>query len=398
MVADLTVFGGYDYCNVTVTKKVPLLPVAKLPIWAGGYRITDASLRAETPCHRVITPITSSGRKTTDFPPEAFLEFAGCATEENVAQLVNRYGFLGTEQDYDMVLGEDNEVRWDIAEPVSTWLAQAKALREMWNDWQTLKDPKADVRSRTFNLLAFDEFLPETPMGLPPGGVGQTQPVESNADRFPVQLHVGDELRVELDEYEAAAQAQDKAEKAFRTATGGSRDAKQARLELNRLRRNSTSRRPRNHVRMTTKEQNALEALEAACRRSDVAVRQLGWTLLGLRVTKQLRLHGVVPTLVKSPLKKLARVRQPQPTMALEHYAPHLLALVWLQLADATSQRVEYRKCAGCQKYITIHPDVHRKHRRTCSDACRQRAYRATPKGRRRNKKKPKARRRSQKL
>ena len=57
--------------------------------------------------------------------------------------------------------------------------------------------------------------------------------------------------------------------------------------------------------------------------------------------------------------------------------APTLLALLWLQLADAMSQSVEYRRCAGCPNYITIHPDAHRKHKTTCSDACRQRVWRA---------------------
>jgi len=389
IVDGFSVFVCYCCCNKIVTKKRTPLPMAKLLIWGAGYRITDASLRGEFPCHRVVTTNPRENeRKTTDVPHDAFLEVAGCTTEEDVARLANRYGLLGTEQDYNLVRWEDDKVGYAIAEPVSTWLGLGNELREIWDDWQSLKDPKVDVRFRTFNLLIHDAFLPETPMGRPPGGLSAAELIESNSGLFPVQLHPFDELRVAMDEHDAALMMQEEAEKAFRTANGGKRDVKQARVALNRLRRRSLSRRPGNYFRMTPGEQYALEALEAALRRSDAAVRRLGLITLGLRVTKQLRLHGVVPALVKSPLQTLARVRQPrQPTMALQHYVPHLLALVWLQLAYAMSQQVEYRKCAGCPKYITIHPDAHRKHRKTCSAACRQRVWRMTPKDRRRGKK-----------
>lgn len=367
-----------------MTPKTPPRPVATLAIWA-GYRITDASLRGETPRHRVVAPITSRGRKTADVSPDAFRDFVdGCSTEADVERLANRYGFLGTEQDYDVVLGEDNEFRSDIAEPVSTWLTQAQALREVWGDWIALQDPKADVSSRAFALLAYDEFLPETSMGLPPGGLGEAQAPCSDLGPFPTRLEVGDDLRIVADEYEAAARALYAAEEAFKKAADAKAVAK-ARAKLDRLERMPLFKQPDNYVGLMAAAEKTYERLRATRResavmrrRSNAEVRQLGLTLLGLRVTKQLRLHGVVPTLVKSPLKTLTTVRQSRrPSMALEHYAPTLLALLWLQLADAMSQSVEYRRCDGCPNYITIHPDAHRKHKTTCSDACRQRVWRA---------------------
>lgn len=53
-----------------------------------------------------------------------------------------------------------------------------------------------------------------------------------------------------------------------------------------------------------------------------------------------------------------------------------LIGVLWLQFAQAVDGGKTYRQCESCGKWFELSPDVARKHRIYCSDACRTRAYR----------------------
>jgi len=316
-------------------------PVADTRVFAGGYWIADGSLEmGESETHPVVMAVDRScGWKTVAVPPDAFLEFVtDCHTEADVERLANRYGLLGTETVYDTVyLSNDETSTLAIAEPVSTWLDQAKKLRNLWEYWRALQDPTVDVQPRTFAQWRLGSFFLDEPLGVPIGPPEEnrspvnTKNSEAGPGHLPVRLQSGDDPHAVLREANTATQA-------HAEAIAAADRIETARYALDKLKRMAPSRRPDGYRSMRVAAAKALDdarqAERGARRQRDFTARQLGWTLLGLHVTKQLRLHGVAPTLVKSPLKTLARVRQSrQPTMALEHYAPHLLALLWLQLA-----------------------------------------------------------------
>jgi Homeodomain-like domain len=55
----------------------------------------------------------------------------------------------------------------------------------------------------------------------------------------------------------------------------------------------------------------------------------------------------------------------------------NLLGALWLQCARAVDANKDYRRCGGgCGRWMEISLDAHRTHRRFCSDACRNKAYR----------------------
>jgi hypothetical protein len=55
----------------------------------------------------------------------------------------------------------------------------------------------------------------------------------------------------------------------------------------------------------------------------------------------------------------------------------NLLGALWLQFARAVDANKDYRRCGGgCGRWMEISLDAHRTHRRFCSDACRNKAYR----------------------
>jgi hypothetical protein len=60
------------------------------------------------------------------------------------------------------------------------------------------------------------------------------------------------------------------------------------------------------------------------------------------------------------------------------HLVPeNLLGALWLQFARAVDGNKDYRRCGGgCGRWMEISLDAHRTHRRFCSDACRNKAYR----------------------
>jgi len=91
--------------------------------------------------------------------------------------------------------------------------------------------------------------------------------------------------------------------------------------------------------------------------------------LLGFIVSSQLlRLH-VMPTLAVEPSQHSVSVLLLRP--------PTLLGALWLQFAQAVAQNKQYRACKGCGKFMELHwPEGFRKHRTTCSDACRSKVYR----------------------
>jgi len=53
-----------------------------------------------------------------------------------------------------------------------------------------------------------------------------------------------------------------------------------------------------------------------------------------------------------------------------------LLAAMWIQFADAISEQKAYRQCEACGRYMEMSPDENRADRKTCSNACRNRAQR----------------------
>jgi len=317
--------------------------------------------------------------KMVAIPEDAFLEFATqCRTEADVEQLANRFGFLGTEQDYDAVLENTGEWLTAAAEPVSTWLEQAAALRFYVDFWRDLQNPAADVQRRAFYLFQHGEFLPETPMGLRRGS-GDGLASVTDADRTPIRLESGTAIRSIEREWRKATAAGASYNSAWKRLAG----AKAALKKATKAARRAPTERPYGY-RATLREakdahQQAQEVLRRRSRRCDITARRLGWTLLGLSITAHLRSLHVVPTLVRSGLPPAARSRQVgSAPMALEFYAPHLLGLFWVQLATAISKQVTFRQCRGCGGYLTIHRDGYRSNRWTCSNACRQRVSRAT--------------------
>jgi Putative ATPase subunit of terminase (gpP-like) len=55
----------------------------------------------------------------------------------------------------------------------------------------------------------------------------------------------------------------------------------------------------------------------------------------------------------------------------------NLLGALWLQFARAIDGNKDYRRCGGrCGQWMAISLDAHRTHKRFCSDACRNKAYR----------------------
>src|SRR5687768_7315660 len=59
------------------------------------------------------------------------------------------------------------------------------------------------------------------------------------------------------------------------------------------------------------------------------------------------------------------------------YFAPtNLLGALWLQLATAIDKDAKFLKCEVCGSPFEISPQVNRKDRLTCSNACRTRAYR----------------------
>ena len=53
-----------------------------------------------------------------------------------------------------------------------------------------------------------------------------------------------------------------------------------------------------------------------------------------------------------------------------------LIGLLWYQLAQAVEGNEEFRQCDDCTTWFRVAPQVARKSRLYCSDACRSRAYR----------------------
>jgi len=383
-----------------VTLKRARRPVASHAIAPSGYRITNGCHRGVSPVHRVVTAeIPSSWTTPPKLVPlteDAFVEFATqCLTEADVERLANRFGFLGTEQDYDAVRDLAGNWSTTTAEPVSTWLKQAAALRYFLDFWRDLQNPDADVQRQAFAIFLHGEFLPETPMGLPlPTGHGRA--MATDADRPPIRLESGNDLNLVMREFNTATAAGASYNRAWKRLEG----AKRALEKATKAARQAPTERPYGY-RATLREarharRQAKEVLQRRGRRCDTTARQLGWTLLGLSITAHLRSLHVVPTLVQSGLPPAARSRQVgSAPMALEFYAPHLLGLFWLQLATAVSKQVTYRQCRGCGNHLAIHRDGYRRHRWTCSNACRQRVSRATrrtPSGDHRHAAKPRPR------
>jgi len=365
-----------------VTAKRTPRPVATHPLAPLGYRITDGSLRGDPPAHRVVTEVPGSPPqmpKMVAIPEDAFLEFATqCHTEADVEQLANRFGFLGTEQDYDAVLENTGEWLTAAAEPVSTWLEQAAALRFYVDFWRDLQNPAADVQRRAFYLFQHGEFLPETPMGLRRGS-GDGLASITDADRTPIRLESGTASHTIEREWHAATSAAVSYNAAWMMLTR----AKAKLMKATKAARRAPTQRPYGYGATLRKakraHEHAKEKLRRWNRQCDTTARQLGWTLLGLSITAHLRSLHVVPMLVRSGLPSAARSRQVGSVpMALEFYAPHLLGLFWLQLATAVSKQVTFRQCRGCGSYLAIHRDGYRSNRWTCSNACRQRVSRAT--------------------
>jgi DNA-binding NarL/FixJ family response regulator len=54
-----------------------------------------------------------------------------------------------------------------------------------------------------------------------------------------------------------------------------------------------------------------------------------------------------------------------------------LRGALWLQLAQAVSAGKDFRPCGACGKWFELTPDIARKNRLFCSEACRSRAHRA---------------------
>jgi hypothetical protein len=220
---------------------------------------------------------------------DAFVEFATqCLTEADVERLANRFGFLGTEQDYDAVLDLAGNWSTTTAEPVSTWLKQAAALRYFLDFWRDLQNPDADVQRQAFAIFLHGEFLPETPLGLPlPTGHGRA--MATDADRPPILLESGTAIRTIEREFDAATSAGVSYNSAWKRLEG----AKAALAEATKAARRAPTERPYGY-RETLSEakrarKQAQEELQRWDRRCDTTARQLGWTLLGLSITAHLR-------------------------------------------------------------------------------------------------------------
>lgn len=53
-----------------------------------------------------------------------------------------------------------------------------------------------------------------------------------------------------------------------------------------------------------------------------------------------------------------------------------LISALWMQFAMAVCENKQFRRCDTCGKPFEVSPEVARTNRRTCSDACKSRAYR----------------------
>lgn len=62
--------------------------------------------------------------------------------------------------------------------------------------------------------------------------------------------------------------------------------------------------------------------------------------------------------------------------LGLYLYPGSLIGALWLQFAQAISGEKDYRECAQCRKWLEVSPNVARKNKLFCSNACRSQAYR----------------------
>ncbi|MFH1920114.1 MAG: helix-turn-helix domain-containing protein [Planctomycetota bacterium] len=58
------------------------------------------------------------------------------------------------------------------------------------------------------------------------------------------------------------------------------------------------------------------------------------------------------------------------------HIGGDLLTALWCQFVLAVAENKQFRRCATCNRPFEVSPEVNRKDRTICSDACRAKAYR----------------------
>lgn len=299
-----------------------------------GYVVVDAFLLGNRSSKRAIAPVDAStiGR-IVRVPGDAYRRFAAVRTEVQIASFANDYGFLGCaadEPDYSYLVHGGLQLNGWTAESVMAWRRHSSMLRKHVRLWDAVKKGAFSELSLLVPHLLTSSFLPPLPQGYP---VAAWSAYKSRSSGGRPTLLIGQEMKALRVGWRAVSQAQ-------------SQSARNRRM------------------------------------------RQLGWSVLGLSVTAHLRANMVIPALtpVSVVTVQTARPRGGRP-MAIVPTAHTLIGALWIQLAVAVTKGLEYRQCAGCGGELTIHPSENRTNRRTCSDACRSKVYRANNPASRRGKK-----------
>jgi predicted nucleic acid-binding Zn ribbon protein len=86
-------------------------------------------------------------------------------------------------------------------------------------------------------------------------------------------------------------------------------------------------------------------------------------------------LNSVIEQMAWGPVRPKV-FRTPHGAVDFQIHVEDLKTALWFQLAIAVARAKEFRACEVCGKPFEVSPEVNRKDRVTCSDACRSRAYR----------------------
>jgi hypothetical protein len=380
-----------------VTIKAPVTGPFQVHICKSGYLLAAVPATADTPSVRSLTVRKPEIGRQVSLPEDAYVSFAtACTSADDVLRFANRYGFLGCDDYVEKVQDvvelyddEGNGLGNRHCEAIDTWLEHAKFLRWCWQYWQDLGTKNADVRDRCQWLLTHAPIFLEPPPGhLHPDSMApQTRRLKTRDTPAMLFVDSGNTVGIEWETACEAMSAHEEKRLAKDTARKGLSEAQETYTHAKRESR--LSQKHRSALKTATAQlKDAQTKLRSADSIQRQRVRAIAWTLLRLTVTERLRTLHVVPVLtaLSQPTTHRSRKITTVPT-GLLFEAPTLLSALWLQFAIAISKQVRYRRCRGCNTFLTIHSDAYRTNRRTCSDACRQKVSRS------RRRRKPSARR-----